>query len=65
MPEMDRPSIMFARLLDNIVLQASTDEVKTDLEVVCQTCGDHLCDAEHGDTVRVLLNTALAHVCGA
>lgn len=64
LPAMDAPSVMYAQLLDAIVLQQSDDEVKTDLEMVCSRCGEHLCDAEDGDTMRVLLNTALQHVCG-
>lgn len=49
--------------LEWIELVASDDEVKRDLEVICTRCAGHLCDAEAGDTLRVLVSTALAHIC--
>lgn len=47
--------------LEHVELRASDDEVKTDLEVTCTHCGQHLCDAEHGDTLAVLIRAALDH----
>jgi hypothetical protein len=31
--------------------------------LVCQECGEVVCEVEITDTLRVLLNTALAHKC--
>lgn len=68
-PAMDRPSIMFARLLDNIVVEEVDDTLglpgDTELVLNCRACIEQVCQVEDGDTIRVLLNTALAHVCGA
>lgn len=50
-----------ANELDSFRLQASDDPVKTDLELVCTTCGERICDAEHGDSLAVLVETALHH----
>lgn len=49
--------------LSRIVLRCSNDPVKTDLEVICERCGGHLCDAEHGDTLKVLVAVATEHIC--
>lgn len=49
--------------LDYILLLASDDPVKRDLEVTCDRCSEHLCDAEHGDSMRVLLDVAQGHQC--
>lgn len=51
-------------LLERIVLQPADDSAKTDLELICERCNSHLCDAEAGDTLRVLASVALTHVCG-
>lgn len=60
LPAMDSPSVMFAHLLDNIVVE--TDYGAQYL--VCNTCAEMVCEVEHDDTMRVLLNTVLQHVCG-
>ncbi len=49
--------------LRTFALQASVDSAKLDLELVCQSCGSHLCDAEPGDTLDVLSGVALDHHC--
>lgn len=50
--------------LDNFVLKASSDPAKTDLELRCDTCGEHLCDAESGDSLEVLGSVAESHAAG-
>jgi len=42
---------------------ASSDEVKTDLELTCTECGEVLCDIEHGDNLKVLCSVADEHEC--
>lgn len=60
-PTMDRPSLAFAWFLDSIVLDY--DDEHNGLLLTCSLCGDGLCAVEAADTLRVLLNTALAHTC--
>lgn len=48
--------------LDWFQLTVSDDLVKTDLELLCLRCGTHLCDAEAGDTLQVLMNVATEHL---
>ncbi|MFE1190177.1 hypothetical protein [[Kitasatospora] papulosa] len=47
--------------LQHYVLRASTDPVKRDLELIHTTCGSHVCDAEHNDSLDVLVHVAGAH----
>lgn len=61
LPAMDRPSVAFAWFLDRMTVVFSGDEAV----LACGYCGDLICAIEDGDTLRVLLNTALAHTCGA
>lgn len=42
-------------------LQASDDAAKFDLELVCDECGDHLCDAEAGDELWALVSVSNEH----
>jgi hypothetical protein len=60
--EMDRPSVAFARFLDSaqVIEEVGTARV---LLLTCSLCSESICDIEEGDTLRVLLNTALAHDC--
>lgn len=60
-PAMDRPSIAFAKFLDSIVFEESGSADR--LQMSCFECGAVICEAEPADTLRVLLNTALAHEC--
>lgn len=41
--------------------KASDDAAKQDLELICDTCGKHLCDVEHGDSQRVLADVTADH----
>lgn len=41
--------------------RASDDPVKTDLELMCEDCGEHLCDIEHGDSIAVLVSVCNDH----
>ncbi|MGW1976460.1 hypothetical protein [Streptomyces sp. NPDC001889] len=41
--------------------RASDDGVKRDMELVHTACGELLCDAEHGDSLHVLLGMAEEH----
>jgi hypothetical protein len=50
----------FSELRD-FALRASSDIVKTDLELICERCGSHLCDAQHGDSLENLAGVALDH----
>lgn len=59
--EMDRPSVAFARFLDSVEVEGSADPDA--LRMVCGQCSGLICMIESGDTLRVLLNTALAHDC--
>jgi len=47
--------------LSHFELRASTDIVKTDLELRCDECDEHLCDAEHDDTLSPLAGVAFDH----
>ena len=47
--------------LRGFILRASTDCVKTDLELICEKCGAHLCDAQHDDSLETLAGVALDH----
>lgn len=60
-PKMDRPSIAFARFMDSMVIEWNDD--RTRLVLACNLCMDGLCNVEDGDSLRILLNTALAHDC--
>lgn len=62
-PTMDRPSIAFAWFLDN--MQVGVVENTDDPVLFCTLCLGVICSVEHGDTLRVLLNTALAHDCAS
>lgn len=62
-PAMDRPSIAFARFLDSIVIENSRDPDA--MLLTCDLCSVTICTVDPHDTLRVLLNTALAHECGA
>lgn len=61
LPAMDRPSVAFAWFLDSI--SVDHDDERNGLVLTCTLCGDGLCMIDAGDTMRVLLNTALAHTC--
>lgn len=62
--EMDRPSVAFAKFLDSIVIESTDDNERQDsLLMSCSECGGTICFVDDGDTLRVLLNTALAHDC--
>ncbi|MFJ2217904.1 hypothetical protein ACIQVO_36185 [Streptomyces sp. NPDC101062] len=51
-------------LLQHYVLRAAADPVKRDLELIHTTCGSHVCDAEHDDSLDVLVHLAGAHAAG-
>lgn len=59
-PKMDRISVTFALMLDSFAIEDQYGEKPV---LACTLCGESLCDVEGGDTLRVLLNTALAHTC--
>jgi len=48
----------------HFTLKDSGDGVKTDLELTCEDCGEHLCDAEPDDTLFSLVGVAADHTCG-
>jgi hypothetical protein len=47
--------------LRTVELWQSSDDVKRDLELVCLTCGEHLCDAQHKDSLDTLAGMAGDH----
>lgn len=60
-PAMDRPSVAFAWFLDSMVVEFFSDGPG----LTCNLCAESVCLIEEADTLRVLLNTALAHDCSA
>lgn len=62
LPAMDRVSVTFALALDSFVID--TDDEGFHTYLVCSHCTEVVCEVETTDTMRVLLNTALAHTCG-
>ena len=65
LPKMDAPSVMFAHLLDAVYVEAGPleDEVDPPYYLTCRVCAERICEVSDGDTMRVLLNTALQHKC--
>lgn len=61
-PEADHIYPAFAVMLDNMVLEEQNRPLNT-LIMVCQSCSEEVCEVEPNDTMRTLLNTALAHKC--
>lgn len=64
-PAMDRPSVVLAWFMDNIIIEAPPlgDLNDTTMYLTCKMCSERICEVEDGDTLRVLFNTALAHGC--
>ena len=60
-PKMDRVSVTFALALDSFVIGEDDEGFHTYL--ICTHCTEVVCEVEHDDSLRVLLNTALAHTC--
>lgn len=48
-------------VLEQFVARQSDDDVKTDLELIHEPCGKQVCDIQHGDSLAVLVRTALGH----
>jgi hypothetical protein len=48
-------------VLDQFTARQADDDVKTDLELVHDPCGTIVCDIQAGDTLAVLVRTALNH----
>ena len=48
-------------VLEQFVATQSEDDVKTDLELIHEPCRRRVCDIQHGDTLAVLVRTALGH----
>jgi len=48
-------------VLYHFTARQSDDEVKRDLELICDDCDEHVCDIEHGDGLAILAMTALSH----
>ncbi|MFC9995704.1 hypothetical protein [Nocardia sp. NPDC127526] len=60
----NRPSITpaLSDVLDWVHIKAPLDDVKPDMELVCQLCGEVLADAEHDDSLGILARVALGHM---
>lgn len=41
------------------------DSAATDPQLVCTVCNGVLCDVEHEDSLGVLVDVALHHLCGS
>jgi hypothetical protein len=63
LPAMDRVSVSFALILDNMWIENRDETGDFDPVLACNICGETLCEIDAADTLRVLLNTALAHTC--
>jgi len=61
LPAHDRVDVAFAWFLDRMEVQTGASE--GDLVLGCNYCGGTICTVEDGDTLRVLLHTALGHNC--
>lgn len=62
-PKVHAPEIALAKFLETMVVDAYANDDR--LVFTCVTCSEDVCEIEVGDTLRVLLNTALAHAdCG-
>jgi hypothetical protein len=48
-------------MLSQFLCLPPSDQAKTDLEVICLTCGTHLCDVEAGNDLGDLAATAACH----
>lgn len=48
-------------MLSRFECRASDDSAKTDLELICTDCGEHVCDVEHADGLGVLASVAQEH----
>jgi hypothetical protein len=63
-PKMDAPSIALSKVLDDIRVEAEgSPSDYGPMTLVCQSCQNSICEVEDGDTMRVLFNTAINHVC--
>lgn len=62
-PEADHIYPAFAMMLDNVEVEDKGCVGDTAHYLVCQSCSEELCLVEDGDSMRTLLNTALAHKC--
>lgn len=51
------------RLEEFEIRQSEDDPEKTDLEFIHDPCGEHLCDVQDDDTLRVLHSVARSHRC--
>lgn len=63
--EMDRPSVALAHFMDSMKIESESRSPSDygNLVMVHTACGESICDVEDGDTLRVLFNTALGHLC--
>jgi hypothetical protein len=51
-----------SNVLERVRLRQSDDAAKLDLELLCELCGKHICDAQDDDTIGVLARCALGHM---
>jgi len=63
-PAMDRPSIAFAWFLDNVRIEVDVENWGG-AAVICNLCQTIMCEVDENSemSLRVILNTALAHGC--
>lgn len=63
-PTMDRPSIAFAWFLDNVTIEVDVENWNS-AQIVCNQCREIMAEIDEGSemSLRVILNTALAHGC--
>lgn len=56
------PNIRKPEPLYQFIARQSEDEVKRDLDLICDVCGAHLCDIEPDDRLAVLVSVAMDHL---
>lgn len=47
--------------LEDVEVQAPDDAAKSDDELICSRCDSVICDLENGDSLGLLVRTALDH----
>lgn len=57
-----QPVAAYQRFLETVRIEAEDEKV---LVMVCTECGDSMCDVEDGDTLGILVRTAIEHECAA
>ena len=54
---------MFEEFAEQFVIVGDENDPLAPLVLVCQMCGNGVCDVEDGDTMGVLIRTINSHEC--